>query len=251
MHRRHKKPYAVIFAVVVALVIFGALRDMDRVKNPPPAERSAMRMHYADDAHDFEKLPRDTSPVMIRVGTAAQQDDGSYTLTSSDIKPITLPQREVGLAIIVQGDVPSSFSDFNRIVEGELNVWKRKNNKISEILLEWQSDAPDLEKLGTLATSLRSHLKEDYWTGLGLQRSWFEKSAVPASWREKLPAGVRDYVYDLNEAKREGETIEQTVAALESYGIPFLIRITEKMDEKEGLALMDVHPKFQGFVVIR
>lgn len=251
MHRRHKKPYAVIFVVVVALVIFGALRDMDLVKNPPPPERSAMRMHYADDAHDFEKLPRDTSPVMIRIGTAAQQDDGSYALTSSDITPITLPQREVGLAIIVQGDVPTSFSDFNRMVEGELNIWKRKNNKISEVLLEWQTDAPDLETLGTLATSLRSYLKEDYWTGIGLQRRWFEKSPMPASWQEQLPEGVRDYVYDIQEAQHEGETMEQTVAALEAIGVPFLIRISEKMDEDEALALFDAYPKFQGFIVIR
>ena len=251
MHRRHKKPYAVIFVVVVALVIFGALRDMDLVKNPPPPERSAMRMHYADDANDFEKLPRDTSPVMIRIGTAAPQADGTYQLTTSDITPITLPQREVGLAIIVKGDIPAAFADFNRMVEEQVNVWKRKNNKISEILIEWEADAADVEKLATLAVALRTYLKQDYLIGITLQRKWFDKTPMPAAWQEKFPLGIRDYIYDIHEAKREGETITDTLTALEAVGIPFLIRTNEAPDEKQALALMDAHQKFLGFVVIR
>lgn len=250
MHRRHKKPYAVIFIVVVALVIFGAVRDMDKLKNPDD-NRTAMRMHYADDAHDFEKLPRDTSPVMIRIGTAEQQTDGSYSLVSSDITPITLPQREVGLAIAVKGDVPTAFSEFNRMVEEQINIWKRKNNKISTILLEWQTDAPDIEKIRLLAVGLRAHLRQDYWTGLVLRRSWLEKSPPSAEWIESANQGIRDYIYDIREAQREGETIHDTLSALEAFNLPFMLRTTEKPDEKEALALMDAHKKFMGFVVIR
>lgn len=251
MHRRHKKPYAVIFVVVVALVVFGALRDIELTNNPPPPERTATRMHYADDAHDFEKLPRDTSPVLVRTGTAEQQANGHYTFTPSDIAPITLPQREVILAFSLKGDLPPSYIDFAGMLQKTLNTWKRKNNKITEIMLEWQGDTADIQKMVTLANDIYMHMKTDYWIGYGLQRKWFEADPAQAALLATRQQGIRDYVFDIHEASREGETLPDTLAALNSYGIPFMLRTDQAPDEKEALALMDAHDKFLGFVVVR
>ncbi|MDP2206714.1 MAG: hypothetical protein Q8K65_10465, partial [Alphaproteobacteria bacterium] len=173
MHRRQKKPYAIIFTIVVALVVIGALRDMDRMKNPPAQEKSIVRFNYADDAGDFARLPRDTSPVMINIGHLGKDEDGSYRITASDIEPITLPQREVNLLISFD-TLPSSVSEFGTLIEQEITLWKRKNNKIVEILLNWQTDTPDVEKVGNFAIGLREHLKLDYWVGRGVRRSCFE-----------------------------------------------------------------------------
>lgn len=250
MHRRHKKPYAVIFVVVVALVIFGALRDMDRLKNPA-VEISPLRMHYAAEVEDFNNLPRDTSPVMIHVGTLTPQEDKTYAFTSSGIAPTTLPQREVVLAFTVEGELPTAFSDFNRAVEEQLNAWKRKNNKITEAYLEWQTDSMDTEKLAMLAGSLRAHLKLDYWVGLGMKRQWFDNDPALAAPFAARPAGVRDYVYDAEEINRDGETLADSIAALDKLGIRFAVRVKTAPPVKDGAALMQAHENFLGFIVHR
>lgn len=250
MHRRHKKPYAVIFIVVVALVIFGAVRDMDRLKNPI-FEISPMRMHYAAEAEDFGRLPRDTSPVMIHIGTLSPQEDKTYTFTSSGIEPTTLPQREVVLAFSIAGDVPDAFSDFNRTVEEQVNAWKRKNNKITEIYLEWNTPSMDTEKLAMLAGSLRTHLKLDYWIGLGMKRQWFGDDPALAAPFAARPAGIRDYVYDLEEIQRDGETLADSIAALDKLGIRSAIRVKTMPPENEGAELMKTYENFAGFIVHR
>jgi hypothetical protein len=250
MHRRQKKPYAIIFAVVVALVVIGALRDMDRLKNPPAQEKSIVRFNYADDAGDFARLPRDTSPVMINIGSLTKDDDGSYRIAASDIEPITLPQREVNLLISFD-TLPSSVTEFGRLIEAELTLWKRKNNKIVEILLDWQTDTPDLEKIGTFATGLREHLKLDYWIGLGVRRSWFEADPAQLEWPQSRADGIRHYVYTLEEAGHEGESLGQTLGALDDFGLPYVLLVKQLPAAKEARQLREAHDIFQGFVVPR
>jgi len=250
MHRRQKKPYAVIFAIAVALVLFGALRDMDRLKNPPEPEVTIVRYNYADDAGDFARLPRDTSPVMINIGTLAKDEDGTYSLTASDIEAITLPQREVNL-LVALNDLPEA-SAFGEMVEREVTHWKRKNNKIVEIILDWQAEtAPDIEKLGTLATDLRNYLKMDYWVGLGLRRGWFEADPAQLDWPQSGPDGIRSYVYYLDEAQREGESLDETLSALDAFKLPYTLYVQDLPPEKEAERLIRARPLFNGFVLPR
>lgn len=252
MHRRQKKPYAVIFAVVLAVVVFGALRDMHRLNNPPPEPVVALRFHFADDAGDFARLPRDTSPVMIHIGGIKKQEEENgetYTLVHTDIEPVTLPQREVNLLVTLH-DLPVSVSHFSTLIEQEVTRWKRKNNKIAEILLEWQTDTPDIEKLGIFAAGLRAHLKLDYWIGLGLRRGWFEADPAQAEWLLTRPDGIRSYVYSIDEAQQDNETLEQTLAALDKIGIPFLVKTRRLPPARQGVSLREAYPLFGGFVAV-
>lgn len=250
MHRRQKKPYAIIFALVVTLVVIGAVRDIDRLKNPPPQEKSLVRFNYADDASDFARLPRDTSPVMINIGRLSKDENGSYSITATDIEPVTLPQREVNLLVMFD-ELPSSVSEFGALIEAEVTRWKRKNNKIVEIVLDWQTDTPDVEKIGIFATGLRAHLKLDYWVGLGVRRGWFEADAAQLEWPQSRPDGIRHYVYTLDEAGRDGESLNETLGALDAFDLPYVLLVKALPAEKETRKLRETHEIFQGFVVPR
>jgi hypothetical protein len=250
MHRRQKKPYAIIFVLVLALVVIGAVRDMDRMKNPPKQEKNLVRFNYVDDAGDFARLPRDTSPVMINIGRLDKDENGNYRITATEIEPITLPQREVNL-LVTFNELPSSVSEFGALIEAEVTRWKRKNNKIVEIILDWQTDAPDVEKIGIFATGLRAHLKLDYWVGLGVRRGWFEADPAQLTWPQSRPDGIRHYVYTLDEAGRDGESLGETLGALDSFGLPYVLRIKTLPAEKEARDLREAHEIFQGFVVPR
>lgn len=251
MHRRQKKPYIIIFVFVAALVVYGAVRDMDRLKNPPEMERAIVRFNYADDAGDFARLPRDTSPVVINIGKLARDGSGSYSLTASDIEAVTLPQREVNLLVTLD-DLPQSVSAFGEMVEREITHWKRKNNKIVEIMLDWQADTPpDVEKLGIFASGLRAHLKLDYWVGLFLRRGWFETDPAQLEWPQSSPNGIRSYVYYLDEVRRDGETLGQTLDALDSFKLPYTLLTKELPPKKEAERLIKEHSLFNGFVLPR
>jgi len=251
MHRRQKKPYAVIFAIIVAFVVYGAVRDMDRLKNPPEAERTVVRFNYADDAGDFARLPLDTSPVVINIGKLTKDENGDYSLTASDIEAVTLPQREVNL-LVTLSDLPQSVSAFGDMVDREITHWKRKNNKIVEIMLDWQSDTPpDVEKLGIFAVGLRAHLKQDYWVGLFLRRGWFEADPAQLDWPHSGPDGIRSYVYYLDEARRDGESLDETLDALDAYKLSYTLFAKELPLKKEAERLIKAHSLFQGFVLPR
>lgn len=248
MHRRHKKPYAVIFVAVLLLVVSGALWDMHKLNNPEAEPKTALRYHYVDDAGDFARLPRDTSPLFMKIGTLHKQTDGTYALENNDIEPITLPQREVNL-VISFSDLPSAMASFGEAIEQEINRWKRKNNKIVEVVLDWQTDTPDTGRLLAAAQALRQKLKMDFWIGVTLKRGWFE--ADPAQAQSIVTTesrGVRSYVYSIPEATKDGETLEQTIAALDSFGIRYLLRIAEPPAPKEAQRLIETHEKLLGFV---
>lgn len=247
MHRRHKKPYAVIFVVVLLLVIAGALRDMHKLNHPESEPKVALRYHFVDDAGDFARLPRDTSPLFMKIGNMEKQENGEYILKNNDITPITLPQREVNL-IVSFTDLPGSINGFASALEQDINKWKRKNNKIVEIILDWQTDNADTARLMATAKALRQYLKLDYWVGVTLQRRWLEQSAEAVAPFAEENTGVRSYVYSLSEAKKDSETLEQTISALDAFGIFYLLRLPEPPPPKDVQRLIDAHEKLLGFV---
>lgn len=248
MHRRHKKPYAVIFIAVLLLVVSGALWDMHKLENPDIEPKIALRYHFVDDAGDFARLPRDTSPLFMKVGAMERHENGDYTLQNNDIEPITLPQREVNIVISFT-DLPDGMTSFGMTIEREITRWKRKNNKIVEIVLDWQTDKPDTARLLAAATALRQRLKLDYWVGVTLRRAWFENDpAQLESLAGVRPDGIRSYVYSAPEAVKDGETLTQTLGALDAFGIPYLLRVQEPPSPKEAQQLIDSHEKLVGFV---
>lgn len=247
MHRRHKKPYAVIFVVVLLLVIAGAIRDMHKLKHPESEPKVALRYHFVDDAGDFARLPRDTSPLFIKIGDMERQENGEYILKANDIEPITLPQREVNFVVSFT-EPPGSINSFADAIEQEINKWKRKNNKIVEILLDWKTDNADTARLMATAKALRQYLKLDYWVGVTLQRHWLEQNAEAIAPFAEENTGVRSYVYSLSEAQKGDETLEQTIGALDAFGIFYLLRLPEPPPPKDVQRLIETHEKLLGFV---
>ena len=62
------------------------------------------------------------------------------------------------------------------------------------------------------------------------------------------PDGVRSYVYSMPEAAKDGETLTQTLGALDAFGIPYLLRVQEPPSPKEAQQLIDSHEKLVGFI---
>lgn len=250
MHRRKKKPYVIIFVIALALIAFGAFRDMSKLSEPDEDATYPLRYYYVDNASDFAGLPRDTSPVMLHVGTLDKDENGAYHINHTDVEPITLPQREVTI-VIDMDDMPERAGIFGENILDEVTRWKRKNNKIAEIFLEWKTETADEEKLNYVTTGLYDYVRLDYWIGVVMRRSWLEQNPALAAWPQSKPFGLRHYMFDIKEAAREGETLADTIAALNAYDFPFLIRTEDMPRQKFGRELRASNKNFYGFVPIR
>ena len=89
----------------------------------------------------------------------------------------------------------------------------------------------------------------DFWIGVTLKRGWFEADHAQAQTIVTTESrGVRSYVYSIPEATKDGETLEQTISALDSFGIRYLLRIAEPPAPKEAQRLIETHEKLLGFV---
>jgi hypothetical protein len=249
MHRRQKKPYVIIFVIALALITFGAFRDMTKLAEPKEDATYPLSYYYVDNDADFQGLPRDTSPLMLHVGRLVPKDS-TYVIEHTDIEATTLPQREVSLVMDI-ADMPERAGLFGEAIQSEITRWKRKNNKIAEIVLEWKTDHPDIDRLDYVTTGLHDYLRLDYWIGVVLQRAWIENNPESLAWLQSFRTGLRSYIFDIKEAAREGETLGDTIAALNAYGFPFLIRTEDMPQQKFGRALREANKNFYGFVPIR
>ncbi|MDP2206303.1 MAG: hypothetical protein Q8K65_08360, partial [Alphaproteobacteria bacterium] len=83
------------------------------------------------------------------------------------------------------------------------------------------------------------------------RRSWFEADPVQLVWPQSRPDGIRHYVYTADEAKREGESLDETLGALDAFGLPYVLLVKTLPAGKEARQLREAHDIFQGFVVPR
>lgn len=217
---RKLKDYKLPVAVLLLLGVAVGYRTWQDMTVGPQQELhklavSRMPVYLQSDA-DIATLPHDGTPAIIETGIYTGE---GFT---AGIAPVTLPQRESTLLVRTATlDNPEGLS---AALTQALESWQRKNNIISEVALDYRGpDIADISPLTTLVSAWRDDVRMRYWTGLRLQRDWLEDK--PENRRALLDARkhIRTVYYNLSQSRREGETLAETLAALEGFGQTFIL----------------------------
>lgn len=247
MHRRQHKPY--IFIVLAIIAVVAAMTWMDMRDTQNAQLRTLRFMQGASTTAELEALPESNQPLMIYAGDLkSDPDSGDTGFQPADIAPMTIAQREINLTIKADS-LPEGFAPMIDAVTAVVEDWKNKNNILTEVTLDWQMENPNLDALPVFATALRKQLKMEYWTGMTLRRSWFNDTAGAALQLAEKTRDVKSYIYDLSEASRDGETLTDTIAALNKLGAPFMVRMDNPPTDRDTLLdLIKDNDMFSGFV---
>lgn len=248
MHRRKHKPYVLIVLTVIAVVGFMTWQDMQAITDKNIARLKMMQ--YVAASEDPQAVPDNKMPLIIEAGSfSTQTDTQEATFTPSAIPAQNVAQREISL-IFQLDNVPEALGTTTDRLVQVAEQWKRHNNIMNEIIFDWQIDNPPLDKLPVFANMLSASIKRDLWIGMILQRKWFKDAPESALEMVRKTRAVQSYIFDIKEAAREGESLADTVAALNTLNVPFLL-IVDKIPEERGdiSDLAAANELFSGFVL--
>lgn len=248
MHRRKHKPYVLIVLAVIAAVGYMTWQDMQAITNKNIARLKMVQ--YVAASEGPQAVPDNKMPLIIEAGSfATDSETQEAVFTPSAIPAQNVAQREVNLIFKLDA-VPQALGTTTDTMLQTVEDWKRHNNIMTEIIFDWQVDNPPLDQLPVFATMLISSIKRDLWAGMVLQRKWFETAPGTALAMAQKTRTVRSYIFDIKEAAREGESLADTVAALNTLNVPFLL-IVDKMPEDRGdiSDLAAANELFSGFVL--
>jgi|GEM_PF-1483757 len=247
MHRRQHKPYIFIVLAIIATVSAMTWLDMRDTENNQL--RTLRFLQGANTVAELDALPESNRPLLIYAGDmTTDTETGDTAFRPAEIEPRTFAQREVNLRVKVDR-LPEDTSVLLDHLAGVIDDWKRKNNILTELVIDWQMEAPDLDALPAFSTALRKKLKVEYWTGMTLHRSWFNDTDGAGLQLAEKTRDVKSYIFDLSEASRAGETLAQTVSALNKLGAPFMVRMDNPPTDRDTLLdLIESNDMFSGFV---
>lgn len=246
MHRRKHKPYVFIVIALMAAVGFMTWQDMQKVADKNIARLKMAQYVRADE--DPQTIPANHLPLYIEAGAiTTNAENGAADFTPSALAPQTVAQREINL--IVQIDhVPNTLTGAAEHISKLAADWKGHNNILNELVMDWQIENPPLDKMALFATMATESMSRSYWMAMILKRSWFDADPqiVMALGRTRA---VNSYIFDIQEAARDGETLAETIAALNALQINFVM-IADTLPPRDVLAdLSAANDFFHGFIL--
>lgn len=240
MHRRKHKPYVFIVLGIIAAVGFMTWQDMQRI-----ADKNIARLklaQYVRASENPEDIPANRLPLYLEAG--AVSDTGFVPAHV----PQTIAQREINLLVDID-HVPPGMAGAGEQLTQLVADWKNKNNILNEVVLDWQVETPDLEKMPVFATMLAETMNKSQWIGMVLQRRWFDDNPEALLEMAKRTRSVTAYIFDIQEAAYDGETLADTIAALNKLSVSFLV-ITDKLPPRDELSdLSGENDFFNGFIL--
>lgn len=246
MHRRKHKPYVFIVLALVAAIGFMTWQDMQKI-----ADKNIARLkmaQYVRASDDPQKVPANRLPLYIEAGAVTTNaETGSAEFTPSAIAPQTVAQREINLVIKID-HVPKTLTGAAEHITTLAADWKSHNNILNELVMDWQVENPPIDKMAIFANMMSESMKRSYWFGMILKRSWFDADPALAAELGRTRV-VTSYIFDIEEAGHAGETLADTIAALNALQINFRV-IVDTMPERSVLAdLSAANDFFHGFVL--
>jgi hypothetical protein len=240
MHRRKHKPYVFIALGIIAAVAFMTWQDMQRI-----ADRNIARLklaQYVRATENPQDIPANRLPLYVEAGAVS---DAGFRPA---LAPQTVAQREINLLVKID-HVPAVMAGAGEQMRQLVTDWKSKNNILNELVLDWQTDTPDIEKMPAFATMLSESMQNTYWISMMVQRRWFEDHPATLLDMARRTRRVAAYIFDMREAVREGETLADTVAALNKLNVPFLL-IADKLPPRDALSEMSGENDFFGGFIL-
>lgn len=246
MHRRKHKPYVFIVLAVIAAVGFMTWQDMQKIADKNIARLKLAQYVYAAD--DPQAIPANRLPLYLEAGTIVTDAETGEAGFTPAIAPQTVAQREINLITKID-HVPASMTGAGAHLTTLAADWKAQNNILNELVLDWQVETPDFEKMPVFATMIAETMNNAQWIGMILQRSWFDQTPEAALDMARRTRAVTSYIFDIDEAARDGETLADTVAALNKLNISFLL-IVDTLPERGALSdLSGANDFFNGFIL--
>lgn len=247
MHRRKHKPYVFIVIAIMTAVGFMTWQDMQKI-----ADKNIARLkmaQYVRASENPQDIPANRLPLYIEAGDiTTNPDTGDIEFTPTAIPPQTIAQREINIIIGIDHVPESTTSGALEHITQLAADWKKQNNILNELVLNWQPPEPRLEKMAAFATYTAESLQQSYWMGMIIKRSWFDKEPQQATTFGRTK-DVTSYIFDIKEAARDGETMADTIAALNALKINFRV-ILDNMPERSELAdLAAANDFFHGFIL--
>jgi len=240
MHRRKHKPYVFIVLGIIAAVSFMTWQDMQRI-----ADKNIARLklaQYVRASENPQDMPANRLPLYLEAGAVS---DAGFMPT---LPPQTIAQREINLLVNID-HVPANMTGAGEQLTQLVADWKSKNNILSELVLNWQVDAPDIEKMPVFATMLAESMQNAQWIGMVLQRRWFDDKPEALLDMARRTRKVTAYIFDIKEAARDGETLADTIAALNALNLSFLL-IVDKLPPRDTLSdLSGENDFFNGLIL--
>lgn len=248
MHRRKHKPYVLIVLAVIAAVGYMTWQDMQAITDKNIARLKMMQ--YVAASEDPQAVPDNKMPLIIETGSFVTDGETQEAVfTPSAITAQNVPQREINLIFKLDA-VPQALGTTTDTMLQAIEEWKRHNNIMTEIIFDWQVDSPPLDQLPVFATMLISSIQRDLWAGMVLQRKWFETAPETALAMAQKTRAVRSYIFDIREASRPGESLADTVAALNALNVPFLLIVDKMPEDRDDISdLSGANELFSGFVL--
>lgn len=248
MHRRKHKPYVLIVLAVIVAVGYMTWQDMQATTDQSIARLRMMQ--YVASSEDPQDMPKNKMPLIIEAGSfKTDTDTQEVTFAPAAIPAQNVAQREINLVFKLDA-IPETLDTTTETMLQTVADWKRHNNIMTEIIFDWQIDTPPLEQLPVFATMLISSINRDLWAGMVLQRKWFEETPEAALEMARKTRAVRSYIFDIKEAARNGESLADTLAALNALNVPFLLMTDKIPENKSDLSdLSTTNELFSGFIL--
>ncbi|MBI1216857.1 MAG: hypothetical protein GC185_13725 [Alphaproteobacteria bacterium] len=251
--RKEKGFLAIGFLIAAVIVGYGAWSDMHRKDDAQARPGSYNRIYYVGNEGDLEHLPDDSYPVAALAGSFTAKGGtkgGADSFAPSDIKPVNFPQREADLFYRLDG-IPVQLGPFYDALDKSIDKWHSANNFFNTVYLQDTDPKDSLEDLSNLCAAVKNHLQHDYSINVFIDRDALAAQKDPKVFLGNMTKNVWTIIFDAETAQKPGETLAQTILALNAYESPFLVAVHEKPDVAK--VLQAIHGKtkyFMGFLLM-
>ncbi len=238
-----------LFLAFSAVVAFRTWKDM----HPPPTPKAGLYDTYyfvKDDAalKPFTSDPDDARPLVIMAGNIVTAKDGSLSVKSTPVAPVSLPQREI-IPVFTLDAVPSSPEALAKTINEATEKWTNLGDLINDVYVDAPRDSKSLGKMLDQVNEV--HMHGDYWLGLFVDRKALENVSDAKTRLEEANKSMRTLILNQKEAQNPGEKLPQLIEDLDKAAVlPYLIEVKEAPDfEALHKELQPEPERFVGFLV--